>query len=163
VRPRAFRYSITRSTPSGIVGAATTSAKSPLRSVSLRRSSSWSAAFLDVVAVPQQLADGKLAETAGIIARASRSEYVALELPERHPPERRRVVRQLRDHASGIRVLLLLHLDEAEPAGVVHQQQVGGAGGELGLVANRDHAAEAEIRRRHERGVAPQDVMEHLL
>jgi hypothetical protein len=89
--------------------------------------------------------------------------YVALEILDRHPPYARGVVDQLGHHLTGVRVALLLDLDDAKPPGRIEQHKVGSACIEPCFSTDNGDLAHAEILDRDELWVFGQYVMKALL
>src|SRR5215216_6220474 len=81
--------------------------------------------LVQVVCVRNQLCENELAQRSGVCSPKPAAQHIVLELVHRQPPERRRIVEHLSNHASSVGIALLLHLDDRKATGLVEEQEVG--------------------------------------
>ena len=70
------------------------------------------------------------------------------------------IVEKLCDHASCVRIALLLHFHQTDLADLIDQNEVGVARGEARLAPNDDRSSKTKILGRKQFGVSREDVVE---
>ena len=115
--------------------------------------------FFRIIGFRYEFISDELMQAARIIVSEVGPQHVPLELLDAEAPERRPVVQQLSDYPARVWVPLPLHLNDANAAFLVQQEEIGATGRQIGLETDGDDVAHSEIRGRHKSGMAHQDLM----